>query len=201
MRCPLALVLATAFFLTASLAHAEPTSWLAAGPGLSEQYDNLDKRNNGTFAIATAIGLGTEPTHPVVVGGVFRTLTSLGLGTDVSLSARAATAGFALGEWGVALDVGVAARWWRYQDYGHFPLQVIGVIGVPAGLQLEAGLQIWDVTGDSPTAKGGFVAVTLDLFRLASKTAHAQRSFFGSSPPPALQVIEHTIQQPPAPPP
>jgi hypothetical protein len=197
-----ALTLLVTVVLKAPTAHADtPTSWLALGTGASVQRDNLDHVESLALAASAEIGIGTPSTSPLVVGGVFRAMTHFTLGTDLSLSGRVATSGFARGLWGLALDLGVTAKWWAQQEYGHFPITLVGIVGFPGGLHIEAGAQFLDVTGDSPTAKGGFVIFAVDFFAFATASSHVQKGFW-SDPPPQMQVIEHDIQQPiPAPPP
>src|SRR5207244_12748540 len=103
---------------------------------------------------------------PVVVGGVCRSLTYFTLGTDISLSGRVAMGSFARGDFGLALDLGVAGRWWKGQDFGHFPLKAILIGGLPYGFQVDVGADFWDVSGDRPAAAGGFALLEFDFLRL-----------------------------------
>ena len=61
---------------------------------------------------------------------------------------------------------GVTARWWERQAYGHFPVQVVATAGMPWGFQLGVGANVWDVSVDTPTARGGFAVFELDFMRL-----------------------------------
>ncbi len=65
-----------------------------------------------------AVGVGSTPDASFVVGGIFRSTTYFNLGTDLSIGPRFASGGFARGDWGAALDVGVTGRYWRGGDYG-----------------------------------------------------------------------------------
>jgi hypothetical protein len=199
-----ALPLVSLFVLQAT-AHAEPTSWLAFGPGLSANYDRSSHGEAGGLTVSAEIGLGTDPSHPLVVGGVFRALTTFGVAPDrlpLSLSARIATSGFARGDLGVAMDLGVAARWTGGQTYGHFPFQPVAILGLPGALQLEVGFDLGDVTGASPAAAGGFFLVSVDFFRLASRRSGTQKGFFSSEAPPPVTVTFHDLAPaaPPTPP-
>lgn len=198
VRIARALATILLLLLCSSSARAEPTSWLALGPGLGESYDYLDHRQSGVvFAISTELGLGTDSRNPFVIGGVFRTLTLTGNGTDVSLAARLATSGFARGYWGLAFDLGVAARWWGGGAYGHYPIQPVAIFGFPrGGIQIEIGAQIGDVTGESPGAAGGFILFAADIFRLMTRQTGYQRGFW-SEPPPTMSTTIH--DHPPAP--
>ena len=60
-----------------------------------------------------------------MLGGILRGTTFLHLGTDLGIALRGATGGFARGQWGVALDLGVVGRWWRQFDYGEYPFRVV----------------------------------------------------------------------------
>lgn len=186
--------------LLPSRARAEPTSWLAIGTGLSFDYDYASHGEAGALAVAAEVGVGTDPSHPLVVGGVFRALTNLGIGADplpLSLAARLATSGFVRGEWGVAVDLGVTARLWGSQAFGHFPFQPVGILGFPGGPQLEVGALLGDVTGTSPAAAGGFVLFSIDFFRLATRASGSQKGFWSdrSAPPVTTTIHDH----PPAP--
>lgn len=89
----------------------------------------------------------------------------MGLGTDLALALRASTGGFARGDWGLALEAGVAFRPWRGGSFGEWPLQGVLTAGLPWGFQLAVGAELWSVTGGTP-AEGVFVALELDLLRL-----------------------------------
>jgi hypothetical protein len=152
---------------SSSTAHAdEPTSWLALGGGYGFERNGVAEQNRRATAFNVALGVGTPNTNPFVIGGVFRSLTYFTLGTDISLSARLATGSFARGDWGLAVDLGVAGRWWKGQDYGHFPIKAILIGGLPYGFQVDVGADFWDVTGDRPAAAGAFALIELDFLRL-----------------------------------
>jgi hypothetical protein len=112
-----------------------------------------------------ALGVGTSPLSPFVVGVLYRGTTMFGLGTDLGGAVRLATGAFARGNWGLALDLGVAWRGWRGGDYGSAPLQGVLTFGSPWGLQLAVGTQLWAIDGNTP-AQGAFAALELDLMRL-----------------------------------
>jgi hypothetical protein len=180
VRLSLLASVTAALALAAPSARAEPTTWLAFGGGYGFAHNgySLETDKNGQFS--TLIGVGTSPSHAFVIGGVFRSLTNFTLGTDISLSARVATQGFARGDWGAALDLGVAGRFWKQQDYGHFPLQGVLTLGAPYGLELAIGADVWDVTGDNPTARSGFVLFEIDLLRLTSMRSGATTKYWPS---------------------
>lgn len=150
---------------TSREAHAEPTSWLAVGGGVSVQRNGVAKLNDAAGAVSASIGVGTSADHALVVGGIFRTVTHWNLGTDLGLGARFASRGFCRGDFGVALDLGVVGRFWEQGRYGEYPLQAVVTVGVPWGFQAAIGAQAFNLSG-SPQAAGGFFVVELDLLRL-----------------------------------
>src|SRR5437879_429404 len=79
----------------ASPAKADVSSWLSVGGGYGyERNDPRDAYDRAT-AMSFALGVGSDPTRSVVLGGMLRTTTRFSLGTDLGLAARAATGGFA----------------------------------------------------------------------------------------------------------
>jgi hypothetical protein len=197
MRPLLFASLTAAFALAAPAARAEPTTWLAFGGGYGSAHNGylLDSDKGGVYS--QLIGVGTTPTNPVILGGVFRTTTYFTLGTDISLSARLASHGFAVGDWGVAFDLGVAGRFWKQQDYGHFPLQGVLTLGAPFGLEVAVGSDIWDITGDTPKARSGFVVLELDLLRLTTMRSGASTKYWPS--PSAVDAPKPPPDEPPPP--
>jgi hypothetical protein len=148
---------------------ADVTSWLAIGGGYAIEHkpeaSAVASSTDGAAVFSGTLGVGSSPRSRLVVGGVFRSLTHFSMGTDVSVALRGATGGFARGGWGVAIDAGIAARWWRSGDYGRYPLQFILTAGAPWGLQIGVGAHAWSVAGEHG-ATGGFAVVELDLLRL-----------------------------------
>jgi hypothetical protein len=112
-----------------------------------------------------SVGVGSSPLAPLVLGGLFRGKTMFGLGTDLGVAVRAASGGFARGQWGFALDAGALWRPWRGGDYGQWPVQAVLTGGSPWGLQLAVGAELWSVSGGTP-AQGVFAALEIDLLRL-----------------------------------
>jgi hypothetical protein len=164
-------------------ARAEPSSWLAVGGGYAFERNGLERYDARATALSITAGVGTTSTRPIVVGGVWRSVTYFTLGTDIGLAARIATGGFARGDWGLALDAGVAARLWKMQNYGHFPVQVVLTGGLPWGINLSVGADTWDVSGDSPRARGGFAVLELDFLRLTVMRNGATQSAWPNPSP------------------
>lgn len=98
-------------------AHVEQTGLTGALPGLLQ----MD------------LGAGTSPANPFVFGGVLRTSTFFGHGTDVALLQRTATRGYAMGDYGLAVDLGGYQRWWGAESTG-FAASVN--LGAPWGVNL-----------------------------------------------------------------
>jgi hypothetical protein len=149
-----------------SPAAADPTPWFSLGGGYGIQRNGNARSNDGAGAITAAIGVGTPSSHPLVLGGLFRTTGYVGLGVDLGVGLRLATRGFCIGDWGVAVDLGLGARVWGQGSYGNFPVQPALTFGLPYGLQIVAGADVGDVASDKPSAKGGFLALEIDLLRL-----------------------------------
>lgn len=148
-----------------SEARADVTSWLSAGGGYTLQRNDVRKSTSDAAAMSFALGVGSSPRGAIVVGGLLRSTTYFSLGTDLHLAARAATGGFARGEWGAALDVGPSLRLWRGGDYGNVPIHGMVYLGAPWGLQLGLGGDVFSLSG-KPNALGATALVEIDLLRL-----------------------------------
>ncbi len=95
--------------LTAATANADVSSWLFVGGGTT-RLDDSEKR--WVPSLQLDLGMGSDPSHDFVVGGLGRTQTHFGEGTDLALLLRLATHGYVNGDWGVAVDAGAVQRWW-----------------------------------------------------------------------------------------
>lgn len=162
--------LATALATSAALAVAAParadvSSWLSVGGGYTLRRDAVRDSLHDRGAFSTAVGVGSSPHGRVVVGGLFRLATSFALGTDAGLFTRVASRGFAQGDWGLALDLGVSGRFWKDGRFGRWPVQALVVGGAPWGLNLAVGADIVDLGGQSGIA-GGLALLEIDLLRL-----------------------------------
>lgn len=168
-RSPLAapaLALATAALVSMpGVARADVTSWLSVGGGYAGEVNHATTSFDSTAALSYAIGVGSSPLSSFVLGGVFRGTTMFGLGTDIGPAVRAATGGFARGDWGVALDAGALWRSWGNDSYGTWPVQGVLTVGAPWGLQLALGAQASSVIGGTPST-GFFASLEIDLLRL-----------------------------------
>jgi hypothetical protein len=162
------LAAAAAFAVALALggeARADVSSWLSVGVGGAAQSAQGSSSPDGAPAMTYALGVGTSPRAPFVVGVLYRGTTMFGLGTDAGAAVRLATGAFARGGWGLALDAGAAYRGWRGGDYGSAPLQGVLTFGSPWGLQLAVGTQLWAIDGKT-SAQGFFAAIEIDLLRL-----------------------------------
>jgi hypothetical protein len=164
------------------------------GGGYALQRNGVTNSNDSSFALDGVVGVGTPATAPLVVGGVFRAIAYIAfLSVDMSVAARVATRGYCVGDWGLALDFGVAARLWGVGAYGSYPLQGTLTLGAPFGLQLAVGANWWDVSLQSPQAAGGYVALELDFLRLTSmRTGDTTKLWSNPAPanaPPAPEPV------------
>lgn len=147
-------------------ASAEPSSFLSAAGGWTLQHDAITQRDNKAGAISFALGVGSSPANRLVLGGLFRLTTYPTLGTDIGINLRAASGGFARGDYGLALDVGPGFRTWGNGDSGKWPVQARIVGGAPWGIELSVGGDFYNLTGDGPYARGINVLAGVDLLRL-----------------------------------
>ena len=116
-------------------ARADVSSWAYVGSGASSvEQQGLERRVDPTFVLET--GLGTPPSHRIVVGGMFKLQALIGDGADLGLSLRLATRGFVTGRFGLALDAGPYQRFWGQGSTGG---QAALVLGAPWGITLSVG--------------------------------------------------------------
>jgi len=118
----------------ATPARADVSSWASAGAGIS--YINDGKEKHSAPSLQLEAGMGTPPSGFLVVGGLFHLETHFNLGTDLGLLARFATRGFALGDWGGAIDLGGYERFWGRGSAGGLGKLVLGA---PWGIELDVG--------------------------------------------------------------
>ncbi len=163
-------------------ARADVSSWLAVGGGYSLERNDVTKSMDRAAAFSASIGVGSSPKKSFVVGGILRSVTYFTLGTDLTIGPRFATGGFARGQWGVAFDACVGARWWGLGDYGRYPLSPVVTLGAPWGFQLGVGASLWNLSG-TPYATGGFAVLEMDLLRLTvMRQGATDQSWFNASP-------------------
>lgn len=153
-------------------ARADVSSWLSLGTG-AQKFHGLGLKRDIVPSLRLATGMGSDPSHAFVLGGVARLDTMWGSGTDLSFALRFADHGFANGQWGFALDAGPIARFWGPTVYG---ATTALTLGGPWGL--EVGLQA-AIGADDLETYGVFIAI--DLARLTvyrrSGTSYWKNSF------------------------
>ena len=136
--------------------HADVSTWLGIATGANVVEGYAIERPVPTLRLGT--GMGTDPSHPWVVGGLLRSETSFGKGTDLSLMLRLANHGYVNGDWGFALDAGPLARLWGHDVFG---VATTATLGGPWGL--EVGVS---ATFGETHAQGLGVFLGIDLARL-----------------------------------
>ncbi len=130
-------LLATCLGLTLSVrtAYADVSSWAFVGGGASQlQQQALSSRTVG--AMRVQFGLGTDPSHPLVLGGLFSLEPNFGYGSDLALFVRGATRGYVNGGFGLALDAGPYERFWGQRSVGGASMLWLGA---PWGVSLGLG--------------------------------------------------------------
>ena len=123
---------------SARRAQADVSSWVFVGGGASHlQQAELSARTVPSMRIH--FGVGSDPSHPFVVGGLFSLEPHFGYGSDLSLSVRGATRGYVNGDFGIALDLGPYERFWGEHSVGG-----AGTfwLGAPWGIALGAGASL-----------------------------------------------------------
>jgi hypothetical protein len=156
---------AVAVFTSNHAARADVSSWLAVGGGYALERDRKLGQNDFAPAMTYSLGVGSAPLAPFVVGGLVRATTFFGYGTDLGVGLRAATGGFARGDWGLAIEGDALWRPWLGGDYGRWPLQAALTGGLPWGFQVTVGAEFGSLSGER-SAVGGFAVLEIDLLRL-----------------------------------
>ena len=146
-----------ALIFNARPAHADVSSWAFVGGGVSQLEQNaLSSRTVSSMRVH--FGLGTDPSHPLVCGGVFSFEPHFGYGSDLSLSLRTATRAYVNGGFGLALDLGPYERFWGEGSAGGAGTLWLGA---PWGIALGAGASI-----GSHDARGFSAILGIDFARL-----------------------------------
>lgn len=184
-----------ACMMQAGLAAADVSSWLSVGGGYGLKRDDERRTYDRAASASFAIGVGTEPTRAVVVGGVLRSTTYFSLGTDLGISARIASGGFARGQWGLALDAGPMWRSFGHGQYGRWPISAMLVGGAPWGVELAVGGEILRIAGEDAQARGVVALLELDLLRLTVMRQGGTDRFW-PNPSPAGGRMASTASRP-----
>ena len=132
MRSFAAVALAALVLLVPSRARADVSGWANVSAGPTFIDDGTETLTQG--ALSLQAGVGSEPSTAFVGGGLFHLETHFQRGSDIGLLARVATQGYALGRWGVALDLGGYERFWGVGSAGGLGALVLGA---PWGITLR----------------------------------------------------------------
>jgi len=138
-------------------AHADVSSWLFVGSGPS-MTERRNEPSTEQLSLQLESGLGTDPSHWLIVGGLGRVHTHFGEGSDLALLVRTASNGFVNGDWGGAIDLGGYQRWWRAGSTGGTGSLVLGA---PWGITVSLGAGLG--TNDARTYSA---VLGVDLARL-----------------------------------
>ncbi len=197
LAVPLALALGVITSGAPRTARAEPSAWFSGGGGFALQRNGaLDGALESRPAMSFAFGVGTSPAARYTVGAGLRMSTLFGQGTDLAIAPRVSTGGFARGDFGVAVDFGVALRTYKDGAYGRVPLQLVVLLGVPFGFQVGVAAQTFSLDGAGQT--GGLMAVLeLDLLRLTVLRQGSSTRFWENPSPLGGKVT--ILPDPPAP--
>jgi hypothetical protein len=138
-------------------AHADVSSWVFVGGGASVlKQQDLSSRAVPDFRLH--FGLGSDPSHPVVIGGLFSWEPHFGYGSDLALMVRGASRSFVTGGFGLALDLGPYERFWGQRSVGGAGTLWLGA---PWGIELGLGSSV-----GSHDASGFSAILGIDFARL-----------------------------------
>jgi len=143
--------------LSARTAHADVSSWAFVGGGASQLHQQ-DLSTRPVGAMRVQFGLGTDPSHPLVLGGLFSLEPNFGYGSDLALLVRGATRGYVNGGFGLALDAGPYERFWGQRSVGGASMLWLGA---PWGVSLGLGGSL-----GSHDASGFSAILGIDFARL-----------------------------------
>jgi hypothetical protein len=149
--CPLALLCA------ARPAHADVSSWALVGGGVS-QLAQKQLPSTTVASMRVHFGMGTDPSHPLVLGGLFSWEPHFGYGSDIAQMVRLATRGYVNGGLGLAFDLGPYERFWGERSVGGAGTLWLGA---PWGLSLGVGGSV-----GSNDARGFSAILGIDFARL-----------------------------------
>ena len=161
LAAPLALLCA------ARPARADVSSWVFAGGGVSQLAQNaLSSRTVASMRVH--FGMGTDPSHPLIFGGLFSWEPHFGYGSDLSLSLRTATRGYVNGGLGLALDLGPYERFWGEGSVGGAGTLWLGA---PWGVSLGVGGSVGSHEARSFSAILGIDFARLTVYRNTGTSA------------------------------
>ena len=173
---------ALALLFGANPARADVSSWAFVGGGVSRlEQSALSARTVPSMRLH--FGMGSDPSHPLIVGGLFSLEPHFGYGSDLALSVRTATHGYVNGQFGLALDLGGYERFWGQGSAGGTGTLWLGA---PWGLALGAG-----GTVGSHDARGFSLILGVDFARLTVYRAAGTSWFLNPFPVNRPTSAEH----------
>lgn len=150
-------------WLGARTAHADVSSWAFVGGGVSQLHQEaLSSRTVGSMRLH--FGLGTDPSHPFVIGGLLSLEPHFGYGSDLAFLVRGATRGYVNGNMGLALDVGPYERFWGQGSAGGAGTLWLGA---PWGIALGLGGSVGSHEANGFSAILGIDFARLTVYRTA----------------------------------
>jgi hypothetical protein len=148
---------ASSVLFSTRAARADVSSWVFAGGGISRlQQEGLSAAVKP--AMRLQIGLGTDPSNPLVLGGLLSLEPTFGYGSDLALLFRGASRGYVNGNFGLALDLGPYERWWGERSVGG---EGTLWLGAPWGIALGVNASV-----GSHDASGFSAILGIDFARL-----------------------------------
>jgi len=148
---------ALVLLISARPARADVSSWVFAGGGVSQLAQNA-LPSTTVASMRIHFGMGTDPSHPLIFGGLFSFEPHFGYGSDLSLSLRTATRGYVNGGLGLALDLGPYERFWGEGSVGGAGTLWLGA---PWGVALGLGGSV-----GTHDARGFSAILGIDFARL-----------------------------------
>lgn len=153
--------LSVGLLLRARAARADVSSWAFVGGGGSQLHQQaLSSRTVATMRVQ--FGIGSDPSHPFVLGGLFSFEPNFGYGSDLALLLRGATRGYVNGGFGLALDAGPYERFWGERSVGG---ESMLWLGAPWGVGLGLGGSLGSHDADGFSAILGIDFARLTVYR------------------------------------
>lgn len=153
-------------------ARADTSSWLYAGAGPS--VFDFDPGADRRLVLDLATGFGTDPSHPIIAGGLVRVLPQLGDGVDLVLTSRFTMSGYVNGGWGAAIDLGAYQRWWGEGSTG-------GIVNLSLGATWGVTLNLSAAMGTND-ARMMLATLGIDFARLTVYRTTGQNWFYNPFP-------------------
>jgi hypothetical protein len=152
---------ALALLCAARPARADVSSWVFVGGGVTQLAQN-SLSSSTAASMRLHFGMGTDPSHPLIFGGLFSWEPHFGYGSDLSQSLRTATRGYVNGGLGLALDLGPYERFWGEGSVGGAGTLWLGA---PWGISLGLGGSVGSNDARSFSAILGIDFARLTVYR------------------------------------